>query len=74
MSTQSKLYTNLSQRSNFNGTLRYVVSVTDIVGRLGNNENICDILCELLQNQVISQQQILPIIALVLKEKLNLAM
>ena len=71
MSTQSKLYTNLSQRSNFNGTLRYVVSVTDIVGRLGNNENICDILCELLQNQVISQQQILPIIALVLKEKLK---
>ncbi len=50
-------FENLSTKSSFNSALGHFQTVSDIIGTLGDYENVADSLNELLQDKIISQIQ-----------------
>ena len=70
-STFSSQYARIDSRTHFNQTLRHLVGVTNIIGALEKGANLADMLNEFLQQATITRSQILPIVSLVLREKLQ---
>ncbi len=64
-------FENLSTKSSFNSALGHFQTVSDIIGTLGDYENVADSLNELLQDKIISQNQLIPSINAILYDKLN---
>jgi hypothetical protein len=64
-------FENLSTKSSFNSALGHFQTVSDIIGTLEDYENIADSLNELLQDKIISQNQLIPSINAILFDKLN---
>lgn len=64
-------FENLSTKSSFNSALGHFQTVSDIIGTIEDYLNVADSLNELLQEKVISQNQLLPSINAILFDKLN---
>ena len=64
-------FENLSTKSSFNSALGHFQTVSDIIGTLEDYENVADSLNELLQEKIISQNQLIPSINAILYDKLN---
>ncbi len=62
----------LGTRAGFNHTLRHIVNVTNLMEQIGKGANLADILNELLEAGVLRRNQLPPILAVALVEKLNL--
>ncbi len=64
-------FENLSTKSSFNSALGHFQTVSDIIGTLEDYENVADSLNGLLQEKIISQNQLIPSINAILFDKLN---
>ncbi len=64
-------YASLGTRNYFNQTLKHIVSVTSLVESIQKGNNLATLLQDFLQQDTIDRMQILPIIAVVLREKLQ---
>lgn len=64
-------FENLSTKSSFNSALGHFQTVSDILGTLEDYKNMADSLNELLQEKIISQNQLIPSINAILFDKLN---
>lgn len=64
-------FENLSTKSSFNSALGHFQTVSDIIGTLEDYSNVADSLNELLQEKIISQNQLIPSINAILFDKLN---
>ena len=64
-------FENLSTKSSFNSALGHFQTVSDILGTLENYKNMADSLNELLQENKISQNQLIPSINAILFDKFN---
>lgn len=62
----------LGTRAGFNHTLRHIVNVTNLMEQIGKGANLADILNDLLEAGVLRRNQLPPILAVTLVEKLNL--
>ena len=63
------VYYSLASKTSFNKALRHFYSVTDAVGEIESRVNIADYINELIDDEDIHQDQILPIIGAVLRDK-----
>jgi hypothetical protein len=64
-------YYSLASKNNFNKALRHFYSVNDVVDDIEARKNIADVINNELDNEEITQDQILPIVGSVLKDKYN---
>lgn len=64
-------FENLSTKSSFNSALGHFQTVSDIIGTIENFTNVADSLNELLQDKIISQNQLIPSVNAILFDKLN---
>jgi len=64
-------FENLSTKSSFNSALGHFQTVSDIIGTLEDYENVADSLNGMLQEKIISQNQLIPSINAILFDKLN---
>lgn len=64
-------YYALGTKGSFNKALRHFYSVTDVVDEVENGSNIASTLQEILSDEGINKDQILPIIGAVIKDKFN---
>ena len=62
-------YYSLGSKNNFNKALRHFFSVNDLVDELESRKNIADVINAELDNEEIVQDQILPIVGSILKDK-----
>jgi len=62
-------YYSLASKNNFNKALRHFFSVNDVVDDIEKRKNIADVINAELDNEEIFQDQILPIIGAVLRDK-----
>ncbi len=62
----------LGTRSGFNHTLRHIVNVTNLIEEAGKGANLADLLNPMLEQGILRRNQLPPILAVVLVEKLNL--
>ena len=69
--TFSSQYARIDTRQHFNQTLRHLVSVTNMIASLEKGANLADILNEFLQQGTMGRSQVLPLVSLVLQEKLQ---
>ena len=64
-------YYSLGSKATFNKALRHFYAVNDAVSEIESTNNIADYLNDLLDDEELSRDQILPIIGAVLKDKFN---
>ncbi|MCL2025248.1 MAG: hypothetical protein FWG92_00375 [Leptospirales bacterium] len=62
-------YYSLASKNNFNKALRHFYSVNDVIDDIESRKNIADIVNAELDNEEIVQEQVLPIIGAVLRDK-----
>ncbi len=62
-------YFSLASKANFNKALRHFYKVTDVVDELDSNRNFADVVNEELENKEILEDQILPIVGAVVRDK-----
>lgn len=67
-----KLYFSTAKRENYNKLLRYMVSTTNIVERYEKGENLANIVNELLNQNILTKEQIPAILRLLLVERSKL--
>lgn len=64
-------YMSLASKSNFNKALRHFFKVTEVVDEIETRANLADIVNEGLDDNEISEEQILPIVGSVIRDKYN---
>jgi hypothetical protein len=64
-------YLTLASKSNFNKALKHFFKVSDVVDEMESNKNLADIVNEELEANEINEDQILPIIGAVIRDKFN---
>ena len=64
-------YFSLGSKTSFNKALRHFYSVTDAVSEVESKSNIADYINDLLDDEELHPDQILPIIGSVVKDKFN---
>jgi hypothetical protein len=64
-------YLTLASKSNFNKALRHFFKVSDVVDEMDTNKNIADIVNDELDGNEIVEDQILPIVGAVIRDKFN---
>ena len=64
-------FENLSTKLSFNNALGHFQTVSDVIGSIEDYENVADTLNELLQEKIISQNQLIPSINAILFDKLQ---
>src|SRR5208337_566335 len=64
-------YLTLASKSNFNKALKHFFKVSDVVDEMESNKNLADIVNEELEENEINEDQILPIIGAVVRDKFN---
>ncbi len=64
-------YSTLASKSNFNKALRHFFKVSDIVDEMESNKNLADIVNEELEATEINEDQILPIVGAVIRDKFD---
>ena len=62
-------YYSLASKANFNKALRHFYKVTDVVDELDSNRNFADVVNEELESKDILDDQILPIVGAVIRDK-----
>ena len=65
------IFTNLGTRLNYNNTLKHLIHVTTFIDRLEKKKHLADLVTDLINNNQLTKEQILPIVSVVLQEKLN---
>ncbi|MCR9143122.1 MAG: hypothetical protein NXI24_12785 [bacterium] len=61
----------LGTRSGFNHTLRHIVNVTNLIEEASKGANLADLLNPMLEQGILRRNQLPPILAVILVEKLN---
>ncbi len=64
-------YMSLASKSNFNKALRHFFKVTEVVDEIETSANLADIVNEGLEANEITEDQILPIVGSVIRDKFN---
>ena len=64
-------YSSLGTKKSFNQSLKHLISVTNILELVSQGANLADIINDLLQQGVLDKTQILPIVSVILNEKLK---
>jgi hypothetical protein len=64
-------YFTLASKSTFNKALRHFYKVTDVVGDMESNRNIADVINEEIDADEINNDQVLPIVGAVIRDKFN---
>ena len=64
-------YMSLASKSNFNKALRHFFKVTEVVDEIETSANLADVVNEGLEANEISEDQILPIVGAVIRDKYN---
>ncbi|MCK5671815.1 MAG: hypothetical protein KAH95_00475 [Spirochaetales bacterium] len=64
-------FENLSTKLSFNNALGHFQTVSDVIGSIEDFDNVADTLNELLQEKIISQNQLIPSINAILFDKLE---
>jgi hypothetical protein len=64
-------YLTLASKANFNKALRHFYKVTEVVDEIESNKNLADVINEELDGGEVNEDQILPIIGAVIRDKYN---
>ncbi len=64
-------YATLDTKLRFNQTLRHVVSLTRLLEEQSKGVNLADLLHQMLSQESLEQEQVLPIISVILRDKLQ---
>lgn len=62
-------YFSLASKANFNKALRHFYTVTDVVAEVDSNRNFADVVNEEVENKEILEDQVLPIVGAVIRDK-----
>ena len=62
-------YLTLASKSNFNKALRHFYKVTEVVDDIEMNKNLADVVNDELESNEVSEDQILPIVGSVIRDK-----
>ena len=62
-------YLTLASKSNFNKALRHFYMVSDVVEEVEMNKNLADVINEALDNNEVHEDQLLPIVGAVIRDK-----
>ncbi len=72
MSTSGKELTTLGTRAVFNRTLRHIVNVSNLIDQVERGANLADLLNKLVADGIITNDQVAPILSVILVSRLNL--
>ena len=62
-------FSSIGRKKSYNTVLRHMLNVTDMVNRVGKGENLAEILNAALEEKKIMEDQILPLVSLILVQK-----
>ena len=65
-------YADFGRREGFNQALRHIVRVTSLIETVSKGANLADIVHNLLLQKAVEAKQVLPIVSVILRDKLNL--
>ncbi len=66
-------FENLANRDGFNASVRQIKSTLGVVERVGDKENLADLIAELLDDKSITQESVPPLVSMVLVDKFGYA-